>query len=171
MKHDYDTEIGLLQKEKSQLDVCVTDLIQERSNFESKLEIKQNVILELQAQLSALQCELDELKAEYEKLADDSIKRISDLTDKHEKEIQHLKNDFLIEKKKLLMESETYKTCESEAKMKANEIEETNSFLIEELKDLQRLYKDVCNTLSLYTHTHKYIHSIIIYYFNHKIFI
>ncbi|KMQ89388.1 hyaluronan mediated motility receptor [Lasius niger] len=106
MERDHDTEIGLLQKEKNQLDVCITDLTQERSNLESKLEIKQNVILELQAQLSALQCELDELKTEYEKLADDSIKRISDLADKHEKEIQHLKNDFLKEKKKLLTENE-----------------------------------------------------------------
>lgn len=152
MERDHDTEIGLLQKEKNQLDVCITDLIEERSNLESKLEIKQNVILELQAQLSALQCELDELKAEYEKLADDSIKRISDLADKHEKEIQHLKNDFLKEKKKLLTENEVYKTCESEAKAKANEMEETNSFLIEELKDLQRLYKDVC-ILHMYIHT------------------
>lgn len=155
IKHDHDTKIGLLQKEKSQLDVCVTNLTQERSNLESKLEIKQNVILELQAQLSALQCELDELKAEYEKLADDSIKRISDLTDKHEKEIQHLKNDFMKEKEKLLTESKIYKTCESEAKVKANEIEETNSFLVEELEDLQRLYKDVCIfCMCIYIYTH-----------------
>ncbi|XP_070153196.1 putative leucine-rich repeat-containing protein DDB_G0290503 isoform X1 [Polyergus mexicanus] len=147
IKHDHDTKIGLLQKEKSQLDVCVTNLTQEQSNLESKLEIKQNVILEIQAQLSALQCELDELKVEYEKLANDSIKRISDLTDKHEKEIQHLKNDFMKEKEKLLTESEIYKTCESEAKAKANEIEETNCFLVEELEDLQRLYKDVCHRL------------------------
>lgn len=144
MKHDYDIKIGLLQKEKSQFDICIMDLTQERSNLESKLEIKQNVILELQAQLSALQCELDELKAEYEKLADDSIKRISDLIDKHEKEIQHLKNDFLKEKEKLVTENEICKTRESEATAKSNEIEETNSFLIKELKDIQRLYKDVC---------------------------
>lgn len=153
IKHDHDIEIESLQREKSQLDVCIMDLTQERSNLESKLEIKQNVILELQAQLSALQCELDELKAEYEKLADDSIKRISDLTDKHEKEIQHLKNDFLKEKEKLLVESEIYKTCKSEATAKANEMEETNSFLIKELKDIQRLYKDVC-ILCVYRHIH-----------------
>ncbi|KAL6448407.1 hypothetical protein ACFW04_000378 [Cataglyphis niger] len=147
IKHDHDTKIGLLQKEKSQLNVYIMDLTQEQSNLESKLEIKQNVILELQAQLSALQCELDELKAKYEKLADESIKRISDLTDKHEKEVQHLKNDFMKEKEKLLTENEIYKTNELEAEAKANEIEETNSFLVEELEDLQRLYKDACHRL------------------------
>lgn len=133
------------------------DLTQEQSNLESKLEIKQNVILELQAQLSALQCELDELKVEYEKLADESIKRISDLTDKHEKEVQHLKNDFMKEKEKLLTENEIYKTNELEAKAKANEIEETNSFLVEELEDLQRLYKDVCSfciCICIYVYTY-----------------
>ncbi|XP_011341570.2 hyaluronan mediated motility receptor isoform X1 [Ooceraea biroi] len=144
---DRDTEIGLLQQEKCQLDIRVTDLTQERSNLEAKLETRQNVILDLQAQLSALQCELDELKAEYEKLVDNSNKQMSDLTDQHEKEMQHLRDIFLMEKNELLTENDTRKMLELRAETRANDIEETNSFLTEELEDLQRLYKDVSQRL------------------------
>lgn len=140
VEHDRNTEIELLHTEKDLLDVRIADLTQERSNLEAKLEKRQNVILRLQSQLSTLQCELDELKAEYEKLADDSIKQTSDLTDKHEKEIKCLKDDFAKEKKELLISNET---LQLNAKTKLHEIEETNSFLTKELKDVQRLYKDV----------------------------
>jgi len=140
---DRDTEVELLQQEKCQLDIHISDLTQERFNLEAKLETRQNVILDLQAQLSALQCELDELKAEYEKLIDDSNKQMSDLTNGHEKEMQYLQNTFLVEKNELLTENETRKLLELKAEARANEIEETNSFLTQELKDLQRLYKDV----------------------------
>jgi capsule polysaccharide export protein KpsE/RkpR len=140
---DRNTELELLQQEKCRLDIHVNDLTQERFNLEAKLETRQSVILDLQAQLSALQCELDELKAEYEKLIDDSNKQISDLTNGHEKEMQHLQNAFLVEKNELLTENETRKLLELKAEARANDIEETNSFLTQELKDLQRLYKDV----------------------------
>lgn len=140
VKHDRDTKIESLHKEKHLLDIRITDLTQEQSNLEIKLEKRQNVILRLQSQLSTLQCELDELKAEYEKLADDSIKRTSDLTDKHEKEIECLKDRFAKEKEELLASNETFQL---NAKAKLHEVEETNSFLTKELKDVQRLYKDV----------------------------
>lgn len=140
VSHDHDIEIELLQKDKCQLDMRAADLTQERSNLEAKLEKRQNVILRLQSQLSTLQCELDELKAEYEKLADDSIKRISDLTDKQEKEVQCLRDNFAKEKEDILIASETLKI---DAEAMVHEIKETNSFLTEELKDVQRLYKDV----------------------------
>lgn len=41
--------------------------MEERDKLELKLQKRQNVILELQGQLSAHQCESDELKNEYEK--------------------------------------------------------------------------------------------------------
>ncbi|XP_032668210.1 hyaluronan mediated motility receptor-like isoform X2 [Odontomachus brunneus] len=144
VEHDRNTEIELLHTEKDLLDVRIADLTQEQSNLEAKLEKRQNVILRLQSQLSTLQCELDELKAEYEKLADDSIKRTSDLTDKHEKEIKCLQDHFAKEKEELLISNETLK---SSAETKLHEIEETNSFLTKELKDVQRLYKDVSQRL------------------------
>ncbi|KAH0956184.1 hypothetical protein HN011_002950 [Eciton burchellii] len=144
---DRNTELELLQQEKCRLDIHVNDLTQERFNLEAKLETRQSVILDLQAQLSALQCELDELKAEYEKLIDDSNKQISDLTNGHEKEMQHLQNAFLVEKNELLTENETRKLLELKAEARANDIEETNSFLTQELKDLQRLYKDITQRL------------------------
>lgn len=144
MERNRNIEIGLLQKEKCQLDVCIANLTQERSDLESKLEMRQNVILELQAQLSALECELNELKAEYEKLANDYINKVSDITDEHEKKIEHLKNDFLKEKEELLMQNKAYKARESEMKTKADKMEETNCSLTEELKNLQRFYENVC---------------------------
>lgn len=143
MECDRDTEIGLLRKEKCQLEVCVANSTQESSNLEAKLEKQQSIILELQAQLSALQCELDELKVEYEKLADNSVKRIADLTDNYEKEIERLKSDFITERNELLIEIETQKEHSLNTLVKRNEIEETNTFLTDELEDVQRLYKDV----------------------------
>ncbi|XP_011151920.1 hyaluronan mediated motility receptor isoform X2 [Harpegnathos saltator] len=144
VRQDRDTDIGLLQKEKCQLDTCVADLTQERSHLIAELEERQNVILRLQSQLSTLQCELDELKAEYEKLADDSIKRTSDLTDKYEKEIRHMKDEHAREKKGLLTFKDTIK-LKTEAML--HKAEETNTFLTQELEEVQSLYKDVSRRL------------------------
>lgn len=154
IERDRATEIELLQKEKCQLDMCVADLTQERSNLEAKLEKRQNVILRLQSQLSTQQCELDELKAEYEKLADDSIKRISDLTDKHEKEIENLKGYFAKEREELLIANESLKF---DAKTKVHEVEETNSFFKEELEDVQRLYKDVRTVYMYHAYRERFV--------------
>lgn len=140
---DRDIEIGLLQREKCQLDSRFADLTEERFDLEAKLETRQNAILDLQTRLSALRCELDELKVEYEKLADDSNKQVSELADKHEKDMQRLRDAFQKEKDELLTENETRRMLELRAEARANDIEDTNSFLKEELEDLQRLYKDV----------------------------
>ncbi|XP_011877408.1 PREDICTED: hyaluronan mediated motility receptor-like isoform X1 [Vollenhovia emeryi] len=142
-KQDYDIEIGLLEKEKYQLDICVANLTQDRSDLESKLEIRQNEISELEAQLSALQCELHELKAQYEELASDYVNKFSDFTNKYEEQIEHMKNDFWTEKEKLVMENELYKARASKLETKANKMEETNCSLMEELKNLQRCHEDV----------------------------
>ncbi|KAL6252244.1 hypothetical protein P5V15_014785 [Pogonomyrmex californicus] len=147
VKHKLYIQIELLQKEKNQFDVCVANLTQERSHLESKLETRQNVILELQAQLSALQYELDELRAEYQKLTNNYMKQISDLTDKHKREIEHLKNDFVKEKEELLMQNEIYKTHESNMKTMVNKLEETNCSLVTDLKNLEKRHKDVTQRL------------------------
>ncbi|TGZ32605.1 Uncharacterized protein DBV15_08939 [Temnothorax longispinosus] len=125
-KQDHDMEIGLLQKEKCQLD---------------------NKIAELEAQLSALQCELHELKTQYGKLANNYLDKFSDFANKHEEEIKHIKNDFQKEKAEFLMENEIYKTRASKMETKANEMEEKNYSLTEELKNLQRYHKDVTQRL------------------------
>jgi len=145
VKRDRDIEIELLQKEKCQLDVYVTNLTQERSNLESTLEIKQNEISKLEAELSALQRKSQELKEQYGELADSYVHKISDFTNKHEEEIKHLKNDFLKEKEELLMQNEVYKECASNMETKANKIEEINCSLAEELKNLQNIHTDVRN--------------------------
>lgn len=142
-KQDYNIEIELLQKEKYQLDVRVANLTEERCNLESKLERRQNEIVELEAQLSALLCELQELKAQYGKLAVDYVNKCSDITNKHEEEIEHMKNDFWKEKEELLMENDIYKARASKMETKANKVEKTNCSLMEELKNLQKYHKDV----------------------------
>ncbi|XP_018309470.1 hyaluronan mediated motility receptor isoform X2 [Mycetomoellerius zeteki] len=147
VKRDRDIEIELLQKEKCQLDVCVTNLTQERSNLESTLEIKQNEISKLEAELSALQGKSQELKEQYGELADSYVHKISDFTNKHEEEIKHLKNDFLKEKEELLMQNEVYKERASNMEIKANKMEEINCSLTEELKNLQNIHTDVTQRL------------------------
>jgi len=146
VKQDRDIEIELLQKEKHQLDVCITNLTQERSDLESTLEMKQNEISKLEAELSNLQCKLHELKEQYGELANNYVYKISDFTNKHEEEIKHLKNDFWKEKEELLMQNEVYKEHASKMETKANKMEEINCSLTEELQNLQRLHVDVGNS-------------------------
>lgn len=128
-------EINLLEQEKSQLNSCICNLTDERDKLELKLQKRQNVILELQGQLSTLQCELDELKAEYEKIVENSSKEINDLKYKHEEEIDKLKIEF--EKEKIFLVNK------EESEIKIKDLNEENNFLKEELENVQKLYKDV----------------------------
>lgn len=128
-------EINLLEQEKSQLNSCIYNLTDERDKLELKLQKRQNVILELQGQLSTLQCELDELKAEYEKIVENSSKEINDLKYKHEEEIDKLKIEF--EKEKIFLVNK------EESEIKIKDLNEENNFLKEELENVQKLYKDV----------------------------
>ncbi|KAL0104068.1 hypothetical protein PUN28_017039 [Cardiocondyla obscurior] len=147
MKQDYDIEVGLLQKEKCQLDICVANLTQERSNLESNLIIKQNEISELEAQLSVLQCDLHEIETQYGKLANGYADKFSDFTNKHEEEIERIREDFKKEKTELLMENEIHKARALQMETKANKVEETNCSLAEELEKFQRYHKDVTQRL------------------------
>jgi len=142
-KQDHDTEIGLLQEEKCRLGVRVTNLTQNQFTLESELENKQKNILKLEEQLSVLQPKLNELKKQYEKLASDYIDKFSVFTDKHEEEIERIKNDFWKEKEKLLMENEMYKARVSNMETETNKLEETNCFLQKELKNLQICREEV----------------------------
>lgn len=132
-------EINLLEQEKSQLNSCISNLTDERDKLELRLQTRQNVILELQGQLSTLQCELDELKAEYEKIIENSSKEINDLKYIHEEEIDKLKIEF--EKEKIFLINK------EESEIKIKNLNEENNFLKEELENVQKLYKDVNNRL------------------------
>lgn len=117
--------------------------MEERDKLELKLQKRQNVVLELQGQLSALQCELDELKGEYEKVVENFSKKVGDLRYKYEEETNKLKLDFGKEKMILVNENEfeTSRRIEIEAKVK--DIDEQNNFLRKELENVQNLSKDV----------------------------
>ncbi|XP_003394867.3 putative leucine-rich repeat-containing protein DDB_G0290503 isoform X6 [Bombus terrestris] len=145
VNHKY--EVGLLEQEKAKLNSCVINLMEERDKLELKLQKRQNVVLELQGQLSALQCELDELKGEYEKVVENFSKKVGDLRYKYEEETNKLKLDFGKEKMILVNENEfeTSRRIEIEAKVK--DIDEQNNFLRKELEDVQNLSKDVNNRL------------------------
>ncbi|XP_026667306.1 hyaluronan mediated motility receptor-like [Ceratina calcarata] len=101
-------EIGLLEEEKLKLNSCVNELSDERDKLLEKLETRQTIILELQAQLSTLQCELDELRAKYENLTEV-------LTCSHQAEINRLK-DHYEEKLTLLKDKEITELKEAMAK-------------------------------------------------------
>ena len=145
VSHKY--EVGLLEQEKAKLNSCVINLMEERDKLELKLQKRQNVVLELQGQLSALQCELDELKGEYEKVVENFSKKVGDLRYKYEEETNKLKLDFGKEKMILVNENEfeTSRRIEIEAKVK--DIDEQNNFLRKELENVQNLSKDVNNRL------------------------
>lgn len=124
-----------MEQEKSQLNSCINNLTDERDKLELRLQKRQNVILELQGQLSTLQCELDELKAEYEKIVENSSKEIKNLKYKHEEEIDKLKIEFENEK--------IFLVNKEESEIKIKDLNEENNFFKEELENVQKLYKDV----------------------------
>ncbi|XP_029045310.1 paramyosin-like [Osmia bicornis bicornis] len=101
LTEDHKNEMSLLAQEKSELNSRIHDLSEERDQLELKLQKRQSVVLQLQTQLSALECELDELHAEYEKLVEDSAKEVQDLNYKHYKEIE--KMEATVENKKMIV--------------------------------------------------------------------
>ncbi|XP_043579605.1 hyaluronan mediated motility receptor-like isoform X4 [Bombus pyrosoma] len=145
VSHKY--EVGLLEQEKAKLNSCVSNLMEERDKLELKLQKRQNVILELQGQLSALQCELDELKGEYEKVVENFSKKVGDLRYKYEEETNKLKLDFGKEKVILVNENEFEISRRIEIEAKVKDIDEQNNFLRKELENVQNLSKDVNNRL------------------------
>ncbi|XP_060821531.1 myosin-9-like isoform X3 [Bombus pascuorum] len=145
LSHKY--EVGLLEQEKAKLNSCVNDLMEERDKLELKLQKRQNVVLELQGQLSALQCELDELKGEYEKVVENFSKKVGDLRYKYEEETNKLKLDFEKEKMILINEYEFEISRRIEIEAKVKDIDEQNNFLRKELENVQNLSKDVNNRL------------------------
>ncbi|XP_043527976.1 hyaluronan mediated motility receptor-like isoform X1 [Frieseomelitta varia] len=140
-------EVDLLEQEKSKLNSYVDNLTNERDKLELKLQKRQDVILELQGQLSTLQCELDELKAEYEKVIETSSKQMDDLKYKYEKETDQLKLDFEKEKMILVNENQFEISRRIEIEAKVKDIDQQNNFLREELANVQKLSKDVNNRL------------------------
>ncbi|XP_068972661.1 putative leucine-rich repeat-containing protein DDB_G0290503 isoform X3 [Bombus flavifrons] len=145
VSHKY--EVGLLEQEKAKLNSCVINLMEERDKLELKLQKRQNVVLELQGQLSALQCELDELKGEYEKVVENFSKKVGDLRYKYEEETNKLKLDFGKEKMILVNENEFEISRRIEIEAKVKDIDEQNNFLRKELENVQNLSKDVNNRL------------------------
>lgn len=143
IEEDRNTVIQSLESEKNQLKVYIVDLKNEQNNLKVKLDKRQHVVLELQAQLSTLQCELDEAKAEHEKLIKDSTNQMARLTNKYNEEMDKLKMDSSKEKDVLSNELELQKCSRLELGNKNKEITEDNAFLRKELDDVQRLYKDV----------------------------
>ncbi|KAK2583461.1 hypothetical protein KPH14_009431 [Odynerus spinipes] len=148
LEEERDIQIELLEKEKSELMLRVNDLTDNRCHLENKLEKRQNVILELQAQLSALQCELDELRAEYDKLVEDSMKQTSDIVKNYNEEMETMRDMFNKEKEELIQQNELEKASKIVLETKIEDMTETNSFLQQELQDVQRLYRDLSHRLT-----------------------
>ncbi|OAD52381.1 hypothetical protein WN48_01780, partial [Eufriesea mexicana] len=140
-------EINLLEQEKTKLNSYISDLTDESDQLELKLQQRQNVIFELQAQLSTLQCELDELKAEYGKLVENSSKQMDSVKYKYQEDIDKLKINFEEENIILVNENQLERSRRLEIEAKVKDAEGQNKFLEEELVEVQELYNNVRNCL------------------------
>ncbi|XP_015191840.1 PREDICTED: hyaluronan mediated motility receptor-like [Polistes dominula] len=156
LEEERNIQIDLLEKEKLQLTLDVNDLTENKCELEAKLEKRQNVILELQGQLSTLQCELDELRAEYDKLVYDSTMETNQLVKEHNKEKETSIDWFLKENQKLEQEHEQTKMTVVKLETDLEKVTETNTCLQNELQDMKRLYTDVNQQL---TQAHKELES------------
>lgn len=102
----------------------------------------QNEVQELQARLSTIQCELDERRAEYEKLIQDSSKQ-DELISKYREKIDELEHNFEKQKELLHSEKEDEISRRKEMQIRVKEFDKKNDFLQEQLEHVQRLYNDV----------------------------
>ncbi|XP_047365334.1 hyaluronan mediated motility receptor-like isoform X5 [Vespa velutina] len=148
LEEERDIQIELLEKERSQLLLNISDLTDNKCDLENKLGKRQDVILELQGQLSTLQCELDELRAEYDKLLDDSMRQMNDLVKNYNVEKDTLKDTFVKEKKELQLQYDQTKMTVIVLQANLDDMADNNSFLQQELQDVQRLYRDVSQRLT-----------------------
>ncbi|KAI4504568.1 hypothetical protein M0802_000118 [Mischocyttarus mexicanus] len=148
LEEERNKKIELLEKEKSQLILDVNDLTDNKCELEAKLGKRQNVILELQGQLSTLQCELDELKAEYDKAIEDSVIQTNKLVKSYKQKREESMDRFLKENENLKLQYDKTKITVVELQNNLEEITETNTFLQQELQDVKRLYRDVSQRLT-----------------------
>ena len=123
----------------------VNELNKLRSDLEYTLDTRQQVVLELQTQLSTLQCEVDELRAEYERLVVESKTNTNQLMDRHEVELMDMRKEFTCERECLQREKQAEIARRLELERENKEKSETNAFLTQELQDVQKLYKEVIN--------------------------
>lgn len=143
LEDERENEIVSLTNVEETLRCEVSELKKARSDLEAKLETRQQVVMELQSQLSTLQCEVDELRAEYERLVCESEKKTNQLMDRHDRELFDMRHEFIRERECLQREKQNEIARRLELECENKERRETNSFLTEELQDVQNLYKDV----------------------------
>ncbi|XP_046624528.1 hyaluronan mediated motility receptor-like [Neodiprion virginianus] len=144
---DFQMEISKMKDEECKLKTELINLAEIRNDLESKLQQRQHLVIQLQSQLSMLECELDECKAENENLAAESVKWDTTLTANHETEIKILREDFQREKDDLLnqYQSERREIVQLQDNL---HFETTSKKCSEEkLAKLQCLYSDVKSRL------------------------
>ncbi|XP_043266915.1 hyaluronan mediated motility receptor-like [Venturia canescens] len=142
LEKEHDVEIADLRNEEDILRDQVVELSKSKNDLETKLETRQQVILELQSQLSTVQCEVDELRAEYERMLRESETKLNEMSNLRDCEFIDLKNDLIREREQL--EDEKFAECSQRLALEAKnkELRENNDFLTEELQDVQKLYKE-----------------------------
>ncbi|XP_015114262.1 restin homolog [Diachasma alloeum] len=114
-----------------------------QTTLEETLETRQQAILDLHSQLSALQCEMDELKAENEKILSDTHHQLSDLMSAHETEITELSSKFLCKKHRYEADKESDLSKQRELERKNQELLIKNHALIDEISQVQRKYEEL----------------------------
>lgn len=143
LQNDHDAEIVVLKNEEDLLRDQVAELSKTKIDLEAKLETRQQVVLELQSQLSTVQCEVDELRAENERMSSDSETKLNETLNRRDLELMDMRNDLIRERERLENEKFVEVSRRLELECKNKELCENNAFLTEELQDVQKLYKDV----------------------------
>ncbi|XP_063993307.1 hyaluronan mediated motility receptor-like [Diachasmimorpha longicaudata] len=134
-------ELLQLECERLQTEAELSSNIQ--TTLEDTLDSRQQSILDLHTQLSGLQCEMDELKAENEKILSDSQQQISELMSNHEIEITELSSKFLCKKHRYEADKETDISKQRELERKNQELLIKNHALIDEISEVQKKYEEL----------------------------
>lgn len=144
MHEDFQAEISRMKAEESKLKNELLDLADIRKELDTKLQQRQQLVIELQSQLSMLGCELDEFRADEE-----SRRIMSEIIGEKENIIHELKEKLTIvesERDELwcIRDSESREIAELSIELQTEKAERKS--FEEKLSKIQCLYSDVSST-------------------------
>lgn len=162
MHEDFQAEINKTKTEESRLRKELNELADTRRDLDCKLQQRQHLVIQLQSQLSMLECELDECKAENENLVSEMKRQATSLSISHGEEIEKFRKELEAEKNELREERDSEIKENSQLRDSVHAEYNAKKAAEEKLAKIQCEYSDVC-LLFLYKHSQKsYIITIII---------
>ncbi|XP_012264981.2 myosin-2 heavy chain, non muscle-like [Athalia rosae] len=144
---DFQAEISKMKDEEYKLRIELTNLSEVREDLDVKLQQRHDLVIQLQSQLSMLECERDEYKAENENLASESDRHAMSLAASYGAEMDGLIKDFEQRKEKLTDELESERNEKSQLKDSLQIEIAAKKSLEEKLLKIECLYSDVKSRL------------------------